>query len=258
MIQELTVNRSRDGVFATVLVGPNHVKFVVHESLLIHYSDFFRAALTGNFSEAKDKIVRLEEDDPETFEVFVHWLYYQRFPDKNLGDDVELVNVFREGEPSNLNTCASLHIFGDKYGIKQLARDTIDDAVSITIGDDEECLPSPFAIEMAFEHLRESSPMCRLIVDAHCFYGAPDTYDTLANYKCIPFLHGLWARFANLCTEAQDDSELLSRDIVACDYHEHEDDKEKEACKKEQKNARARERALASAFEHESESETER
>lgn len=68
-------------------MGPDHVRFVVPESLLVHYSKFFRAALTGNFSEAKDKTVKLEEDDPKMFELFVHWLYYQSFPVKSIGDE---------------------------------------------------------------------------------------------------------------------------------------------------------------------------
>lgn len=37
---------------------------------------FFRAALTGKFKEAKEKVVRLHDTDPEVFECVVHWLYY--------------------------------------------------------------------------------------------------------------------------------------------------------------------------------------
>ena len=49
--------------------------FVVREDLLTHYSEFFRAALTGGFKEAADKIVTLKDEDPDVFGVFVHWLY---------------------------------------------------------------------------------------------------------------------------------------------------------------------------------------
>lgn len=83
----LIQTRAADASFATIIIGKEEKKFVVHEHLLTHYSDFFRAALTGDFKEAEDKIVRLEEEDPTVFEFFVHWLYYQRFPDGSKEDD---------------------------------------------------------------------------------------------------------------------------------------------------------------------------
>jgi hypothetical protein len=64
---------------------------VIHESLLTTYSDFFRAALTGGFVEAEEKVVKLEEDRSQTFVFFVHWLYHQRLPDRSKGDADEIV-----------------------------------------------------------------------------------------------------------------------------------------------------------------------
>ncbi|KAF2449204.1 hypothetical protein P171DRAFT_480311 [Karstenula rhodostoma CBS 690.94] len=70
---------SASPIFATVFVGSSKARFVVHEELLAHYSEFFRAALQGGFAEAETKTITLDDVAPHTFELFVHWLYYQRF-----------------------------------------------------------------------------------------------------------------------------------------------------------------------------------
>lgn len=58
----------------TVLVGPEKDYFAIHKTLVCGQSDFFKAALTGNFKEA-DGTIALPERDPATFKYFVYWLY---------------------------------------------------------------------------------------------------------------------------------------------------------------------------------------
>ena len=60
---------------ATILVGEEQKKFFVHKKLICHYSGFFRGALEGNFAEAEDNVVELEDDHPDLFALFVTWLY---------------------------------------------------------------------------------------------------------------------------------------------------------------------------------------
>ena len=59
----------------TILVGEEQKKFFVHKKLICHYSGFFRGALEGNFAEAEDNVVELEDDHPDLFALFVTWLY---------------------------------------------------------------------------------------------------------------------------------------------------------------------------------------
>ena len=49
----------------------------MHRSLLVHYSEFFRAALEGRFKENEEATVRLPEQKTGTFKFFLHWLYVQ-------------------------------------------------------------------------------------------------------------------------------------------------------------------------------------
>lgn len=57
-----------------VLVGPEKYRFEIHKTLVCGESDFFKAALNGNFKEA-DGTITLPEQDPATFKSFVYWLY---------------------------------------------------------------------------------------------------------------------------------------------------------------------------------------
>lgn len=101
-----------------MLVGPDEVRFVVHEALLTHHSPFFRAALTGKFKEAEEKVVRLPEEQPSVVESFVYWVYHQRFPSKKWGDAVELIKTFAR-------YILELHIFSDKYDVPELGNETL-------------------------------------------------------------------------------------------------------------------------------------
>jgi hypothetical protein len=103
--------------------------------LLIHYSKLFRAALTGETSEAKGKTVELEEDDPDFFKMFIHWLYYQRFLSKDAGDDEDIMALWSDqnATPMRTDQCGFLHAFGDKYEIEKLGLDTVNELVRIAL-----------------------------------------------------------------------------------------------------------------------------
>lgn len=60
--------------------------FEVHQALITGRSKFFKAALSGSWLESKERVVKLPEDDPTTFHVYVHLLYTNEIailPDPN-------------------------------------------------------------------------------------------------------------------------------------------------------------------------------
>jgi hypothetical protein len=59
-------------------VGDPATTFEVHKSILTQHSEFFRAALDGNFREAKEKAIDLKEDVPEIFRILIVWLYTRK------------------------------------------------------------------------------------------------------------------------------------------------------------------------------------
>lgn len=57
------------------LVGSNEERFTLHKGIITNHSKFFKAACSGNFSEAKDKIIRLPEIDVDNFVTYLQWVY---------------------------------------------------------------------------------------------------------------------------------------------------------------------------------------
>lgn len=91
--------------FVTILVGPEEVKFELPKNLLITYAPFFKAALDGNFKEAKEGLLRLPEDDPVHFRLFTNFVR-----DGSI--------KFPSGEEASF--VWNLVPFVDKYDIRQL------------------------------------------------------------------------------------------------------------------------------------------
>lgn len=58
----------------TVIVGPSEQVFCIYESLLRSHSAFFEAALSGDWREGKDKVVRLNDVHRYFFGCFLEWL----------------------------------------------------------------------------------------------------------------------------------------------------------------------------------------
>ena len=58
-----------------IYVGPEEKVFDLHKELLCSKSKFFRAAFEGSFREAGEEAMKLPEQNVETFQYFVHWLY---------------------------------------------------------------------------------------------------------------------------------------------------------------------------------------
>lgn len=65
-----------------VVVGKDNPKtFHVHKGLLTHYSEYFACAIgNANWMES-DGVVRLDHDDPETFQLFYNFIYTGRVTD---------------------------------------------------------------------------------------------------------------------------------------------------------------------------------
>ena len=64
-----------DCVRIDVGTGESVQSFNVHTALLTARSLFFKKALTGNWKEAEERVVKLSEDTPPAFATYVHHLY---------------------------------------------------------------------------------------------------------------------------------------------------------------------------------------
>ncbi|KAH3948663.1 hypothetical protein HBH70_071730 [Parastagonospora nodorum] len=216
--------------FATIIVGSDQKRFVVHQGLLTHYSEFFRAALTGRFKEAEDKVVKLEDQSPRIFEVFVHWLYYQRFPDADHNDGAEIIELFQdeaclEKRYNSVGTLIKLYVFADRHDVEKLRLATINELFQRVLETVNCPHPTATSIEFAFEHLDVGSPLCHFLADVTCYVDILDPLDP-DDVNSLPFMRMLWLRYKEMIGKASRNDDELQ----LCDYHEHADKEEREEC----------------------------
>jgi len=217
--------------FATILVGADEKPFVVHEALLTHHSDFFRAALTGRFKEAEDKTVKLPEESADMVEFFVHWLYTKRFPSKAQHDSQELIDMWMgkndDGESTVGSQLIGLYVFGNRFQLQELCRKSLDTLFNRLRKNSNSSLPDPGTVSLVFARLPHSSPLCRFLVDAYCNIG-DDSYYAADNEDEYPdsFLLAILRRYAR---DSPSCNGYIYLDL--CDYHGHKDNEERGACK---------------------------
>lgn len=133
--------------------------FEIHKGILCFYSEYFQGSLNGSFVEAKDKVVGLPTESPETFKLFKDWLYTQKIV---LGQD-DKTRFFTQ--------LCRLWIFGDAHIVPLLqnaAADMITER-SYTWW----CNPS-YQLHLAYENTVTGSKLRYLLVD------------TMAKSSCTP------------------------------------------------------------------------
>jgi hypothetical protein len=167
----------------------------------------------------------------------VHWLYYQRFPDKAKSDVDELTTAWAvngeddlAGETKSINLIR-LHLFSDKYQVPQLSKETLDDFFH-HLQLEATALAGPKAITEAYNSLDENSPFVRLLVDTQCctvnsICKVSEQYIWPAGY-----LWNMIHRYHEIIRQNMP-SEYWKLNL--CDYHDHKTDEEKDACNNEQK-----------------------
>ncbi|KAH7333112.1 hypothetical protein BKA65DRAFT_40143 [Rhexocercosporidium sp. MPI-PUGE-AT-0058] len=91
----------------------HHQSFPIHKNHICHYSAFFDAAFNGNFAEAESQEVQLYEVMPETFGIFVNWLYTQEI-------------MSEDGEAPDIRSLVHLWLLADRILVPSLQNQAID------------------------------------------------------------------------------------------------------------------------------------
>ncbi|KAF9701864.1 hypothetical protein EKO04_000819 [Ascochyta lentis] len=97
--------------------GEKQQKYIVHEQLLTTRSLFFKKAMSGDWIEAKERIVKLPEDDSSVFNIYIDLLYTNKItviPDSGSGDATggQEQNIFACLKEQN--SLASLYVLAEK------------------------------------------------------------------------------------------------------------------------------------------------
>ena len=171
--------------------------------------------LGGQFSEAQSNTVTLPEEDPQTFELFIYWLYHNQLPplpDPEIMDLAELAVA----EWSYYG----LYCLGEKWCINALKNQTIDrireyhTSRSTTV--------HPYHIERCYAGTSESSLLRRYVIESAAFAlrsPAHKAYqaELRAHVEDAEFLYDLVAECMKLIDLGGFDNPNLR---PHCDFHE--------------------------------------
>ncbi|OCL01339.1 hypothetical protein AOQ84DRAFT_13321 [Glonium stellatum] len=193
-----------------IKVDGDHHSYVIHMDLLVFYSEYFKSAF----------------DDPETFKVFMDWLYAQKVLGERDGFWTYEHPKARDKHWLDARL-AGLYCFADQYEIFQLRRAAMD---AIYAEYRHAGLPPYETVIKAFQTLPHTSPLCKFFTDIYCirFDQMCDDDQQRKLRRLLPheFLLAIMLKHAELKGVG------YNRDLKLCDYHEHNSE-ERKACEME-------------------------
>lgn len=154
------------GKEVVVLVGGSEKRFVCHANLLTAQSPFFEAALSGRWLESEEKLVRLPEQAPTAFSIYLNWRYTGAVDlsdgEDNAGTYTTPEGAIKENQGprfSRLVRCSVLADMLQDHAFSNALIDSYFDLVEITYQ-----FPSSTAVNLAFQLLAEGSWVRRLFI----------------------------------------------------------------------------------------------
>ncbi len=160
----LTFIRFGDVSTVTLRVGTGteETAFQVHEDLLCQHSSFFKAAFTSQWKRNTERKIRLPEDDPDTFEEFIQWLYTQNYElDKEPEEGIDW-----------MSKSAVLYVLADKYDVVPLKND-ICKAIHKRYNDHEAPRapkPEKELVAYVYKNTSRSSPLRKMLADWYTWH----------------------------------------------------------------------------------------
>ncbi|WEW60202.1 hypothetical protein PRK78_005687 [Emydomyces testavorans] len=150
----MTSIRFRGVPVITITVGESKAQFQAHKDLLCEKSPFFNGALTHDFKEAAENAISLPEDNPDTFERFLQWLYSGSFSLSGIATDEEVDERYLQ--------LSELYVLADKLEVPHLKNDVIDELFVMKRHPDKP--PQAEVISYVYENTGEKSPLRKLMV----------------------------------------------------------------------------------------------
>lgn len=143
------------------MVGESAAEFPVHRSIILQ-SSWFSRALEGPFEEARTGTVRLLSEDPDVFEVYLHWLYRAEIPCRPTAGDTG------EERTKQYRLLFEAYFFGDMIGHNNFLNALIHALRCLYVGSIKgiHYAPSMSNITLVWQRIAQSdSPLKRLIID---------------------------------------------------------------------------------------------
>ncbi|KAL7912615.1 hypothetical protein GGI35DRAFT_256867 [Trichoderma velutinum] len=196
-----------------VMVGStNPVMFSVHEHLACRTSEYFKTAMKPYWGTSTSGSFTLEDEDPEVFEVYLHWLYFETLPVQNDNPGVE-GNI----EYVQLAKAYALGEFLGDINFKDAVLDVILIKSRSKASDGRSWFPVGPAIRFIYEGTPETSAARRLLVDLYTYHGQGEWLTQWSDQEDLPKQFLLDLAIAALTKRPHP----LAQAKGTCEYHEH-------------------------------------
>lgn len=134
---------------------------VVHKNLLCETSRFFQTSCNGQWSESKEKTVRLKEVDPESFAIYVKWLYTGNLD--VLHGDTACTAPFHPFCGHTDDRLIDGYLLGDFLGDQDYCNASTDKLLDLSI--EYDCTPSLAFVMEYWSRLPVHSGLRRMLMD---------------------------------------------------------------------------------------------
>jgi hypothetical protein len=195
-------------------LGPDRVHFHIHQKLLCKISPVFDKMFNSGFAEATKKSAELPEDDSETFESFILWLY------RGTLDDIDKSTANSEGGP--MWERIKLYCFAEKYCIDVLADSAMDTIIDGFTG---VCIHAD-SIYLAYQNTSGGAALRSYMATGFAFEisvlyeeKSEEELERLANIS--DFARDVFCILAGRRTAALTNPDTLPK----CEFHRHGEDK---------------------------------
>jgi hypothetical protein len=202
-LSDLISHRSLFSSIVQVKVGQAGQVFTVHKDLLCEVSSFYDSSFNGGFLEASTGIVVQEYVTPETFSLFLQFLYS--------GEVIQAANLDKENRIKSDIDLFALYVFADFISVSVLKNAIIDALLRW-----KHSYQVVAYVEDMFEKLMPDDPMLKLIIDLHVHvYTAEDLENSIRlNHQIMNFCVGVVAGLKSKITK--------SKALKASDYYSEE------------------------------------
>jgi len=146
-----------------VRVGPegSQQDFLLHEGIICKRSEFFRCAMNGNWSEKKARLVKLPEDDPKIFALYVNLVYIGELS-RLSGLTKMTSNEFQ----AQILSIVKFYVLAEKLQDKQAKNTALQTIHTDMIWKSSaDKLPNAEIVEFMYKNTLKGSPGRRLMVD---------------------------------------------------------------------------------------------
>lgn len=183
------MTRFDDSIIIEIGTGTTRKTYPMLASLITTRSKFFQKALSAELKEAQESVVKLPEEDPLTFELYLHYMYHGDFPVATVGAD--------EYGCAETLQLARLYVFAEQLQDTKTKNATLKAFVAATFKRRvNNRWYSPFAasVRTVYERTPPNSPMRRMLVDLYTAY-ADEAWRDCMNVMPDEFVRELLSSF---------------------------------------------------------------